>query len=337
MIVGMGRPSAPVVAWAFAEKWQGLVKGRAGRVVIGLLTWSVAFVIALFADGSDADTPIPQSVRYVVVLATPLVLVARPRLGCAVAVVSAVLLGIAGEPPLVVVPFAVNAALCAYFLARFLIGPRRQRRLFAQFAKPVSIELPEDDIVLRRVPGLRLFVVSCMLVLAAAFAVWAWFGHSGMWLWAGVVGFVVAVQVARLAAARLAARRLVSRPGPGVRVLISAEQGPRLVLLTADKHRRRLAWLPLGEVVHRSADADAPDVRAFRAAIPEEDDVTPPGDLFPATVVGDFRVNGYVAIVTDHTVLLPAGPVRALSDDAPVDVPTTLVDGRQWSGLTRPV
>jgi hypothetical protein len=67
---------------------------------------------------ADSEPPIPQSVRYVVVLATPVLLVARPRLGCAVAVISAALLGIAGEPSLVVVPFAVNAMFCAYFLVR---------------------------------------------------------------------------------------------------------------------------------------------------------------------------------------------------------------------------
>ncbi|WP_143532762.1 hypothetical protein [Saccharothrix sp. ALI-22-I] len=331
----MGKPSAPVADWPFAEEWQALGTGRAGRVLMGVLSWLAAFVIALFADSSDADSPIPQSVRYVVVLATPLVLVARPRLGCAVAVVSAVLLGIAGEPPSVVVPFAVNAALCAYFLARFLIGPRRQRRLFAQIATPVSIELPADDVVSRRVPALRVFVISCLLVLAAL-AVWAWSGNPGVWLWVGVIGFVLAVQITRLTAVRLAARRLVSRPGPGVQVLISAEQGPRLILFTADKHRLRLAWLPLNEIVHRSADAETPDVRAFRAAIPEVEDVKPPDDLFPATVVGDFRVGGYVAIVTDHAVLLPGGPLRALSADPPMEIPTRLVDGRQWSGLKRP-
>ena len=335
---GVGGPPAPVLDWAFTRKWRQPAEFRAGRVTLAVSTWLIALVIALIADGSEADAPIPRSVRYLVVLATPFVLIARPRLGCAVAVASAVLLGVAGEPPWVVVPFAVHGAYCAYSLARFLIGPRRQRRMFAELATPVTVELPRDDPVTRRTPGLRAGLIGLMLVAVAVLGVWAWRGdHPTLWHVVGVIGFVAAVQVARHTAARLAPRRLLSRPVPGARVLVRFAPGPRTTLFTADRHRREVAWLVFSGVVHRSADAEAPDVLAARAAVVvDNDEDLPPDDLFPATVVGDFRVGGYVAVVTDHAVLLPDGPVRALFDDDPVEVPPGLADGRRWSGLKRP-
>ncbi|MER5265963.1 hypothetical protein ABTZ99_28145 [Actinosynnema sp. NPDC002837] len=334
----MARPPAPVLDWAFARKWRHPASFRVGRVAPAVTTWLIALVIALIADGSEADSPVPRSVRYLVVLATPIVLIARPRLGCAVAIASAVLLGVAGEPPWVVVPFAINGAYCAYSLARFLVGPRRQRRAFAGLAAPVTVDLPQDDPVTRRPAGLRKLLIGVMVVTCAALAVWAWRGdHPTLWLVVGVIAFIAAVQAARLTAARLAPRRLLSRPAPGAQVLVRFEPGPRTTLFTADKHRREVAWLVFDRVVHRSADAEAPDVLAAHAAIAvAEDEGRPPDDLFPATVVGDFRAGGYVAVVTDHAVLLPDGPVHALFDDDPVEVPPGLVDGRLWSGLERP-
>ncbi|WP_461121048.1 hypothetical protein [Saccharothrix stipae] len=337
----MGRPPAPVLDWAFARRWREPAAHRNGRILIANLTWLVALVLALAADGSDADAPIPRGVRYLVVLATPFVLFARPRLGCVVAITSVVLLGVAGEPPSVVIPFAVNGAFCAYSLARFLIGPRRQRRTFAELAAPVTITLPDDDPVYRRAPRLRSGLIGLSLVACVALATWAWRGdHPTLWLVVGVIGFVAAVQGARQAAARLAARRLLSGPRPAARVVVRVEPGLRLVLHTADRYRQRVAWLPFDGIVHRSADEDALDVLAATAAITATGEGTaadgPPSGFFPATVVGDLRVGGYVAVVTDHGVLLPDGPVRALFDDDPVEVPAGLVDGRRWSGLTRP-
>lgn len=335
MIVGMGRPSAPVADWPFARQWQNLTPWRTGRILAGVLTWLIAFVIALVADGSDADSPIPQNVRYLVVLATPVVLFLRPRLGCAVAVASAVLLGVAGEPPAVVVPFAVHGLLCAYSLARFLIGPRRQRRLYARLAEPVAIELPGDPVV-RTAPPARATGIAFLVLVALGLAVWAWVSAPGVWPWVGAVGFFAAIQVARHTAARLAARRLVSRPHPGAQVVVRVDPGPRLTLFTGDQHRLKLAWLPMNDVVHRAEDAGTPDVLAAVAVLDNAPDDEASTELFPATVVGDLRVGGYVAVLTDHAVLLPDGPVRALSDDPPLAVPTTLVDGRRWSGLQVP-
>ncbi|MEU4443240.1 hypothetical protein AB0K14_13370 [Actinosynnema sp. NPDC050801] len=337
----MGRPPAPALDRAFARRWREPAAHRDRRILVANLTWLVALVLALAADGSDADAPVPRGVRYLVVLATPLVLFARPRLGCAVAITSAVLLGVAGEPPSVVIPFAVNGAFCAYSLARFLIGPRRQRRTFAELAAPVAISLPDDDPVRRRAPRLRSGLIGLMLVACAAPATWAWRGdHPTTWLVVGVIGFVAAVQGARQVATRLAARRLLSGPGPAARVVVRVEPGLRLVLHTADRYPQRVAWLPFDSIDYRSADEDKPDVRAATTAITAtgegEDAGRPPSDFFPATVVGDLRVGGYVAVVTDHGVLLPDGPVRALFDEDPVEVPTGLVDGRRWSGLTRP-
>ena len=322
----------PALDWEFAREWLRPSDSRTARVVIAVLLWLIALVVALSADGLDLATPIGF-----VVPATPVVLVVRPRLGCAAAIASAILLAAAGEPPSVVVPFAVHAAYCTYSLARFLLSRRRQRRLFAELAAPVTVTLPEGDPIMRRGARLRAGLIWSMLIATAALAVWAWLGdHPVLWQAVGVLGFVVAVQLARHAAARLAPRRLLGLPTPGARVMVRFTEGPRLLLHTADRHRVLVAWLPCEGVVHRSEDADAPDVLAATTAVSVYDATPPPDDLFPATVVGDFRVGGYVAVVTDHGVLLPDGPVRAAFGEPPLEIPTTLVDGRRWSGLKRP-
>ncbi|MCE7000450.1 hypothetical protein LZG04_37375 [Saccharothrix sp. S26] len=327
----VGGTSAPVLEWESVRRWAGPA-WRVGRVVLTVVLWVVALVIALSTDGLGVPLPVT-----LVVLATPVVLVARPRLGCAVAIGAAALLAAAGEPPTVVVPFAVHAAYCTYSLARLVIGAVRQRRVFAELAVPVTVTLPEGDPLVRHTPRLRLGLIWTMLITAAVLAVWAWLGeHPTLWAAAGVLGSVVVVQLARLTAARLAPRRLLGRPAPAVRVTVTFHPGSRLTVHTADRHRGQVASVPLDAIVLRPEDARAPDVLAASASIDLYAATPPAADLFPATVVGDFRAGGYVLVVTDHGVLLPGGPVRAEVGDEPIGIPPTLVDGRAWSGLRRP-
>ncbi|MFE9748528.1 hypothetical protein ACFYOT_26780 [Saccharothrix saharensis] len=326
-----GGPSTPALDWGRAQEW-ARPAAHTGRVALAVLLWLIALVIALSTAGLDVTAPVT-----LVVLATPVVLVARPRLGCVVAIVAAVLLAVSGEPKSVVLPFAVHAAYCTYSLARFLIARARQRRLFADLATFVTITLPEGDPALRRAVRLRAAMIWSTSVVGVALAVWAWLGdHPALWRAVGALGFVVAVQVVRHTAARLAPRRILGVPTPAARVAVRFEAGPRVIVHTADRHRAPVASLRFEGVVHRPEDADAPDVRAATASVDLTDPTQPPDDLFPATVVGDFRAGGYVLVVTGHGVLLPDGPVRVVDGDTPIEIPDTLVDGRQWSGLKRP-
>ncbi|MFJ6671719.1 hypothetical protein ACIQMJ_11480 [Actinosynnema sp. NPDC091369] len=329
--IGGGLPT-PVLDWARAQEWVRPATHRTGRVVLTVLLWLIALVIALSTAGLDLADPVAP-----VVPATPVVLVARPRLGCVVAVVAAVLLAVSGEPKAVVVPFAVHAAYCTYSLVRFLVARARQRRVFARLAAPVTITLPEGDPGMRRAVRLRAGTIWSTLVVAVVLAAWAWLGdHPALWPAAGVSGLVGAALLARHSAARLAPRRILGVPAPAARVMIRFEQGHRVLVHTADRHRGPVAWLPFEGVVHAPEDADAPDVLAATASADLYDSTPPPDELFPATVVGDFRAGGYVVVVTDHGVLLPDGPVRVVVGELPVDIPAPLVDGRPWSGLKRP-
>lgn len=283
------------------------------RVFLLVLTWIVAFVVALVTGDFS-------SMVYVAVVATPLLLMTRPWLGCLAGLGSGVWLALSSEPMLVRIVFALYALHCLGVLVGFVLQVRAQRAIVAEVASVVPIDLPADLGHSSRM-RIRPFVVGGVVAIlsvggiAAADAVW--------WL---LVGSFAAVHAAREVAVRvLPPRRLTGRQA-AVSMLVRAGPDGRALLLTG-RELCAVASFPVTEVLHRQ---DVEDPLLALGQDLDEDVRTPP---VPATVVGDFRVGGWVAVITDNCVLLPAGPLRDNWEPPAVSVPPTLVDGRRWSGL----
>jgi hypothetical protein len=255
------------------------------------------------------------------VIVTPLLLVTRPWLGCLTGLIACGWLALSPEPAVVRIAFALYALLCLWVLIWFVRQVRAQRAVVAEVARVVPIDLPADLGNSSRT-RIRPFVVGGLVAImsvggiAAADVVW--------WL---LVGTFAAIHAAREVAVRVLPPRLLTGPRPAVSMLVRAEPDGRALLLT-DRELRAVASFKVTEVLHRP-DVDDP-LLALGQDLEDDRVQTLP---VPATVVGDLRVGGWVAVITDSCVLLPNGPLRDDWEPPTMIVPSTFADGRKWSGI----
>ncbi|TWP49038.1 hypothetical protein FKR81_25510 [Lentzea tibetensis] len=144
------------------------------------------FVIALVAGDFS-------SMAYVAVVATPLLLLTRPWLGCLAGLGSGGWLAssYSSEPLLVRIAFALYALLCLWALVRFVRQVRAQRAIVAEVARVVPIDLPAT---LRNSsqPRIRPFVVGGVVAIASVGGIAA--DDAAWWL---LLGIFAAVHAAR--------------------------------------------------------------------------------------------------------------------------------------------
>jgi hypothetical protein len=127
---------------AAAGRWTATApRVQAARVWL-VLGWVVAFAIAVASDGYDC-TPLDPSVCapgpfeaavMTVALATPVLLVWLPVVGCLAGVAAALLFVAVGEPTPVTVSFGLHAVACAVVASGLLRARRDGRRLARSLA-----------------------------------------------------------------------------------------------------------------------------------------------------------------------------------------------------------
>lgn len=294
------RPNAPPLTSARAERWSAAWP-RLGCPI--LLVWVVVIVAVLVAGGSS--TPLAWAV--------PVLVVWRPEVGTVAALLAAVWVF---DDPVSRFGFGVFAVVCLAALAARPWWARRQRQALGELPS-VVVGVPEDA-KSTRTTSLG-FMVLCVCVVVAGVLWWLW-GPAA----AAVPGYLVVVLAVREVSARVRGPRLLTTPRRAVGVLVRLDPGGDAVLFTADRAVRRVGSLSVAEVLHHPDDPAPADFLDTADPMPRT--------LVEATAVGDFRHNGYLAVVADDFALLPAGPLRS-DDTEEVAVPPGLVDGRRFSGL----
>lgn len=297
---GGWRPDAPPLTSAQAERWSAAWP-RWGCLL--LVVWAVALVAVLVAGGSTNP----------LVWAVPVLLAWRLEVGAVAALLAAAWLF---DDPVSRTVFGVFALVCLAALAVRPWWARRQRRALGEL--PVVVAGVPEDGKSTRTTGLRI-IVLCLCAIVAGVLWWPW-GPAGT----AVPGYLAAVIAVREISLRVRGPRLLMTPRRAVGVLVRLDPGGRAILFTADRAVRRVGWLSVAEVLHHPDDPTPADFLGDADRVPRT--------LVPATAVGDLRHNGYVAVVADDFVLLPAGPLSA-DDTEEVAVPPGLVDGRRFSGL----
>ncbi|NUT92917.1 MAG: hypothetical protein HOY78_12930 [Saccharothrix sp.] len=297
---GGWRPDAPPLTSARAERWSA-VWPRLGCPI--LLAWVVMIVAVLVAGGST--NPLAWAV--------PVLLVWRLEAGAVAALLAAVWVF---DDPVSRIGLGVFAVVCLAALVTRPWWARQQRRALGDL--PVVVAGVPADAKSTRTTGLGV-VVLCLCVVVAGVLWWVW-GPAG----AAVPGYLAAVLAVREISARVRAPRLLTTPRRAVGVLVRLDPGGTAVLFTADRAVRRVGSLTVAEVLHHPDDPAPADFLTTADQTART--------LVEATAVGDFRHNGYVAVVADDFALLPAGPLRS-DDTEEVAVPPGLVDGRRFSGL----
>lgn len=268
-----------------------------------LVAWVVAVVAVLVAGGSTNP----------LVWAAPALLVWRPTAGAVAVLIAAVW---AFDDPVSRIGFGVYALVCLVMSALRPWWARRQRRALGDLPV-VVVGVPADG---KSTPGSGSRPIMLGLFAIAAGLLWWPWGPAG----AAVPAFLVAVLAGRAVAVRIHGRRLLSKPHRAVGVLVRLDPGGHAILFTADRAVRRVGRFTVATMVHRPDDPLPADFLGTSARTPRT--------MVEATAVGDFRHNGYIAVVADDFVLLPDSPLHA-DHDGEITVPPALVDGRRSSGL----
>ncbi|XVV00429.1 hypothetical protein ACQPW3_23655 [Actinosynnema sp. CA-248983] len=297
---GGWRPDVPPLTSAQVERWSAAWR-RWGCLL--LLAWAVVLVAMLVAGG--ATNPFAWAV--------PVLLAWRLEVGAVAGLLAAAW---AFDDPVSRIGFGMYALVCLVALAVRPWWARRQRRALGEL--PVVVAGVPEDGRSTRTTGLRI-VALCLYAVVAGILWWPW-GLAG----AAVPGYLVAVLAVREVAVRVRGPRLLMTPRRAVGVLVRLDPGGRAVLFTADRAVRQVGRLSVAEVIHRPDDPMPVDFLGTADRMART--------LVEATAVGDLRHNGYVAVVADDFVLLPAGPLF-VDDTEEVAVPPSMVDGRRFSGL----
>lgn len=271
-------------------------------MALAVLTSLAVLVVGLFWSGTDV-------LPYALV---PVLMLVRPWLGVLAGFGAGAYLAASPDWTWVRIVFGLHALLCLVVLAGFRWRMRAQRRVFAEVAAPVALDLPGDLTVKTRT---RLLPV--MTVLLGGTGVGLGF-LAAQWWW--LTGLFVVAACTRMVAAQVLPPRLLA--GRGVGLLVRADENGRVVLVT--EALNPVASFNVAQVMHRR-DSEDPMLTLGN----DEPGRTP---LVPATVIGDLRVGGWVLVVTDDCLLLPNGPVRD-DHEAAMTMPSSLADGRRWSGL----
>lgn len=295
------RPAAPALTEADAISW--LSAGWAGGGMRAALVagWVVVLVVGLNSDDSiQGGGGAFAALVFAAFVATLVLLIWDPVVGCVVGAVVGAAQFALDDSLVSHVVFGVYGLCCLLAAVRLRRIGRRQVAVAEAFASPVRLDLPEDTPVQLYAWGTRVVVGGLLLVSGTGLLVWFAFSRNEVLL-AAVFGCALfgGYLLAREWNARAARLRLITAPAPAIEVLVSAEFSGRALLRVVDGGPDVIGAISVFDV------ADYAETGPFGQY---RDDVEYPPQV--ATVLGDLREGGWVAVVTDSAVLLPNGRLK---------------------------
>ncbi len=324
-------PTAQPFSGRDAHRWvtAGLPRGVTS-VTLPLL-WGVALLVAASTGASrcmpqhlaGCEPGSSSALWFVVLLATPVLLVWMPLLGCLAAVTYA-LTGLRYEDMQVArVVFGLHALLCVLAAVRLVRGAAEQRRLAAVAAGGLRASAghlspaPEDA---GHLTASQLAVAGSLVV--AGIGLFAWPGNrdSAGWQSAGIGCFLLAflwlLHHWRLRQG-VAALRTGDHPVLRVKMRLD-DKGRALILPVLGSDPARLAKHPIARLAVAAALPQAVPAAAGTSAesgVAEQSDdaerfLPQPGDVEDAVLLGELHDRGIAMLITSDAVLLPAGRLR---------------------------
>ncbi|HEX8079864.1 MAG TPA: hypothetical protein VF557_06610 [Jatrophihabitans sp.] len=324
-------PTAQPFRGRDAHRWVAAGLPRGVTSVALPLLWGVALLVAastgasrcmpqhLAGCGPDASS----TLWLVMLLATPVLLVWMPVLGCLAAVAYA-LTGLSHEDMQVArVVFGLHGLLCALAAVRLVLGVAEQRRIAAAASGGLQASAghlptaPEDG---GHLTARQLAPAGALALAGLGLLAWSGQRNSVGWQSAGAGCFLLAL-VWLLHHWRLRQGVAALRRGdhPALRVKMRLDDKGRALILPvlgsnpAWLAKRPIARLAVAAALPQAVPAAA-GTPAESAAEEESDDaerlLPQSGTVQDAVLLGELNDRGIAMLITSDAVLLPAGRLR---------------------------